>query len=129
MIMDTATILAITSISGIGITILSKVLYELRHNVKNFCGIAFRTPISQSRASPQHTETELNNFRKQFEANKIVPQTRQTEDDKILSLEQQIRLKELEERLKRYEKITENDILQAHEVADALARDPERVYI
>ena len=126
--MDTATILAITSISGIGITILSKILYELRHNVKNFCGIAFRTPVSQSRASPQHTE--LNDFKKQFEATKIVPQTHQSEDDKILSLQQQIRLRELEERLKRFDRITENDILQTHELSGASSKDDDgRVYI
>lgn len=100
-IMEPATILAITSISAVGIGILGKVLYTLRHNVKNLCGIVFRTPESQSRHSPRLTQ--LNVVRDHLEntlpAVHITPAIK-NDDSAILDLEKQIRIKELEMKLK-----------------------------
>ena len=99
--MDPATILAITSISAVGIGVLGKVLYTLRHNVKNLCGIVFRTPDSQSRHSPR--TTQLNVVREHFENTlptvHITP-TIKNDDSAILDLERQIKMKELEHKLK-----------------------------
>jgi len=109
--MDPAFVIAITSISAIGVGILSKILYQLRHNVKSCWGVVFRS-TSTSRNSPRGNE--LNNVRKHFEntlpsselSTHITPRRAFSENSSPQNqpskteLEQSIKIKELENRLK-----------------------------
>lgn len=104
--MDPVTVMAITSIVGLGVGALGKILYELRHNIKNCGGIVFRSR-STSRNSPRGEE--LNKVRTHFhqtlgggEVVKVTPANLK-EEDQIAELEKQIRLRELEAKLKRME--------------------------
>lgn len=103
--MDPGTIIAITSISAVGIGILGKVMYTLRHNVKNCFGIVFRTPDSQSRHSPR-ASAELNEVKQHFENTlnqiKITPSIK-SDSDAVKDLENKIKVKELEHKLKELE--------------------------
>lgn len=136
---DPTTIIAITSISAVGIGVLTKILYTLRHNVKSCWGMVFRTPESQSRASPRNSacaETnELNVVRQHFD-NTLRPSDPQTLPNKqtstpnlpinqvIENLEKQLKIKELEQKIKKFDQITEDDIITATENENC-----ERVYI
>lgn len=55
---DTTAIIAITSLSAVGVAILGKVLFLLRTNIKNCCGIQFRTPPN---SVTNKNETQNNN--------------------------------------------------------------------
>lgn len=109
---DPTIILAVTSISAIGVGILGKILYTLRHHVRNFCGVEFRTPSSQSRNSPRVSTTEINQIRNELSKN-ITPVILNP-DTHIQNLEKQIKIKELENRLRRFDVITENDIIEVY---------------
>lgn len=99
--METATVLAITSISAIGIGVLGKVLYTLRHNVKSCWGIVFRSNTT-SRNSPRLQE--LNVVRGHLEntlpgSTHISPMVK-SDEQTVLNLENQIKIKELELKLR-----------------------------
>lgn len=104
--MDPGTIIAITSISTIAVGILGKVMYVCRHNVKNCFGIAFRTPESQSRHSPRHTQ-ELDNVRQHFENTLKITPSIKNDEDIVKDLENKIKVKELEHKLKGLEESDE----------------------
>lgn len=102
--MDPTTVIAITSLSTVGIAVLGKILYTLRHNVKNLCGIQFRTPDSTIRNSPRNIE--LNNVRNHLENTlpvtdviKVIPNTFPTDKE----LEQKLKIMELENKIKHFE--------------------------
>lgn len=100
--MDPTLAISITAISTLGIGILGKVLYTLRHNIKNCFGVSFRTPESQSRHSPR----QLNDIRKHFENTieqvKITP-TIKSNIDIVDELETKLKIKELEAKLKQFD--------------------------
>lgn len=57
--MDAATILAITSISGLGLALLTKVLLVLRKNVRSCCFITFRSPDNSVKDKNEKNENEI----------------------------------------------------------------------
>jgi len=132
---DPTIILAITSISAVGIGILGKLLYQLRHNIRTCWGIQFRS-TSTSRHSPKLQE--LNQVKQHF-ANTlpdsstiiqhVTPQNIPV-DTIIADLEKQIRIKELQTRLKKYDpgnQITKDDVICL--TLPNNDEDYERVYI
>lgn len=128
---DPATILAITSISAIGIGVLGKILYTLRHNVRSCWGLVFRTPESQSRASPRNRSIELNVVRQHFDDTlppEKIPSIMQSPNlpvsQIIENLEKQLKIKELELKIKKFDVITHDDIDIEYN-----ASNDERVFI
>lgn len=102
--MDPVTIMAITSIVTIGCGAIGKILYSLRHNIKQCGGIVFRS-TSTSRNSPRLTE--LNVIRDHLGSTlpattHITPVIRNNENI-VSELENKIRVKELELKLKEME--------------------------
>lgn len=119
---DPTLILAITAISSVGIGILGKVLFELRKNIRSCWGITFRSN-SGSRDSPRQLNTVKKHFentlpqielsthitpRRAFSENSS-PQNAQAPTNR--EIEHLVRIKELEERLKR------------------MGDDPDRIFI
>lgn len=103
--MDPTLVISITAISTLGIGIFGKVLYTLRHNIKNCFGVSFRTPESHSRHSPR-ASTELNEVKQHFENTlnqiKITPSIK-SDSEAVKELENKIKIKELEHKLKELE--------------------------
>lgn len=67
--METTTILLITTLTGLGVTVLGKILYSLRTNIKSCYGITFRSVNN----TPPKSPPELNMIRQHFQQT-ITPQ-------------------------------------------------------
>ncbi len=101
--MDPVTIMAITSIVTVGCGAIAKILYSLRHNIKQCGSIVFRS-TSTSRNSPRLTE--INNIRNHLEQTlpvQVVTPSIKANDDTVRELENKIKIKELENKLKELE--------------------------
>jgi len=99
--MDPSLIVAITSISAISLGLLTKLLFILRKNVKNCCGITFRSVTTSEKNSqtdsPRIKSTELNQVKREIK--KVVPHNKLTAEQlKIHDLE--LKLKEAEDKIK-----------------------------
>lgn len=97
--MDPVTIMAITSIVTLGVGAVGKVLYMLRHNIKQCGGIVFRSR-STSRNSPTRL-SDLNAVRNHLErtlpdTRKIVPHVEQNPAVCIQSIEPELKKRILE---------------------------------
>jgi hypothetical protein len=76
--MDPTLIVGITSLSAIGLGILTKIVLLLRSNVKNCWGIQFRSPVVNSPRS-----TEISAVREHFDNTLNIRPTQQEKIDKI----------------------------------------------
>lgn len=88
--MDPTLVLAITSISAIGVGILGKVMYTLRHNVKSCWGIVFRsTPTSRNSPRLQELNIIRDHLGSTLPSTHITP-VMKTNENVVKELEKQI---------------------------------------